>query len=36
MRFGSARRDLGIAEEIKEAAGDIARWAGDEGIEYLF
>jgi hypothetical protein len=36
VRFGSARRDLGTAEEIKEAAEDIARWAGDEGIEYLF
>ena len=36
VRFGFARRDLGTAEEIKGAVDDIARWAEDGSIHYLF
>jgi NAD(P)-dependent dehydrogenase (short-subunit alcohol dehydrogenase family) len=32
VRFGFARRDLGSVEQIRAAAEDIARWAGDGGI----
>lgn len=36
VKFGFARRDLGAVKEIKGATEDIARWAGDEGVHYLF
>jgi NAD(P)-dependent dehydrogenase (short-subunit alcohol dehydrogenase family) len=35
IRFGFARRDLSIVEEIKGAAKDIATWAGKAGVQYL-
>jgi NAD(P)-dependent dehydrogenase (short-subunit alcohol dehydrogenase family) len=36
VRFGFARRDLSSVEEIKGAAQDIAGWAGNDGVQYLF
>jgi NAD(P)-dependent dehydrogenase (short-subunit alcohol dehydrogenase family) len=35
-QFAFVRRDLSSLEEIKGAAEDIACWAGDGGIHYLF
>jgi NAD(P)-dependent dehydrogenase (short-subunit alcohol dehydrogenase family) len=36
VRFEFSRRDLGSVEQIRAAAEDIARWAGNGDIHYLF
>lgn len=36
VRFGFSRRDLGSVEQIRAAAEDVARWAGNGDINYLF
>ncbi|KAJ8481017.1 hypothetical protein ONZ45_g15451 [Pleurotus djamor] len=35
-KFAFVQKDLGVLKEIKEAAEEIAVWAGDDGVSYLF
>ncbi|KAF4578240.1 hypothetical protein EYR36_000047 [Pleurotus pulmonarius] len=35
-RFAFARKDLGTIEATKALAEDIAAWAGEEGVQYLY